>query len=441
MLPNIPKSKKTIYLDHAATTYLDPRVKAAMEPFLDEIYGNPSSLHHKGQEAARAINESRQIVADVLGARPREIIFTAGGTESVNLAIFGVARQLALDTKKKGHIISLAIEHHSVLRSIEALEEEGWAASIIPVDQNGFIRLDKLKAAVRPDTILISVMYANNEIGTIEPIAEIGKWLRSLNIERSKQSLAPIYFHTDACQAAGALDLNVNKLGVDFMSINGSKIYGPKQVGALYVRTGTPLRALIFGGQQERNLRSGTENVAGIVGFAQALQLAQAERTKENLRLRKLRDYFIDSIFSAITDVSLNGAIEQRSSHKGTHQGANDMVRLPNNINISIEGVEGEDLLLYLDSYNIAVSTGSACTTGIPADPSHVLSALGKPAGNALGSLRLTLGKQTTKKYIDYVMKVLPGVVAQLRAVKSFNNNKKPVKKSLKTKIKQIALP
>lgn len=415
MLPNVPKSKKLIYLDHAATTYLDPRVKQAMEPFWSEAYGNPSSLYGKGREARGAISSARQTIAKTINSRAEEIIFTAGGSESVNLAIFGVAREFELKNKRKAHLITTTIEHHSVLRSFEALEQEGWKVSYINVDSEGLIKLNELKGAVRPDTILISVMYANNEIGTIEPVAEIGKWIKAFNVERAQRGFPRILFHTDACQAAGALDLNVAKLGVDLMTLNASKIYGPKQVGTLFVKASTPLRPLIFGGGQEKNLRSGTENVAGVVGLAEALRLVQMDRLKENKRLKKLRDYFLEKIFTNISQVVLNGP-------DGRGDG---IARLPNNINISILGLEGEILLLYLDSYNIAVSTGSACATGSPS-PSHVLAALGRSNNYVLGNLRLTLGKQTTQTDLDYVMKVLPGIVSELRQAKSLYSKQEP---------------
>jgi cysteine desulfurase len=399
MLPKIKPAKKTIYLDHAATTYLDKRVEKAMRPFWYKRYGNPSSLYKKGREAAEAVTEARSSIAKILSARPSEIIFAAGGTESVNLAIFGVARSYELAHKKKGHLVASKIEHYAVLNSLAALKEEGWATSLIDVDDQGFVDLKQLKAAVRKDTVLISVMYANNEIGAVQPIAEIGKWLRGLNIERAAKKLTRLYFHTDACQAAGSLEVDANRLGVDLMSINGSKIYGPKQTGFLYVKTGTPLRPLIFGGGQEKNLRSGTENVAGAVGLATALQLAQKDRVKENRRLQTLRDYFLKQLFKKNPQIKLNGSLHQR---------------LPNNINISIIGVEGEALMLYLDSYNIAVSTGSACTT-TSTDPSHVLIALGRTAHDAYSSVRFTLGRETTKADVDYVLKVLPGLVQELR--------------------------
>ncbi len=392
-------SKKTIYLDHAATTYLDPRVEKAMRPFWSDHFGNPSSLYKQGKEGANAVTRARNNVAEILICKPSEIIFTAGGTESVNLAIFGVARAFEQAKKRKGHLITSAIEHHAVLHSLEALRQEGWQTSLVGVDEFGLIKLNQLKGAVRNDTVLISVMYANNEIGTLEPISEMGKWLKELNAERIVKNLPKIYFHTDACQAAGSLDLDVTRLGVDLMSINGSKIYGPKQTGFLYIKNGTKLRPLIYGGGQEKNLRSGTENVPGVVGLAEALKLSQKNRTKENKHLTGLRDYFIAQLFRNIPEIILNGHPVQR---------------LPNNVNISIKGIEGEALLLYLDAYNIAVSTGSACTT-TSTDPSHVILALGRAKAYVSGSMRFTLGKQTTKQDLDYVIKVLPGIVQELR--------------------------
>jgi cysteine desulfurase len=411
MLPATKPSKKTIYLDHAATTYLDSRVEAAMRPFWSDRYGNPSSLYKKGREGTQAIAQARSNIAEILRCKASEVIFTAGGTESVNLAIFGIAREFELIQKRKGHLIASAIEHHAVLRSLEALQQEGWASSLIDVDDSGFIKLVDLKAAVRDDTVLISVMYANNEIGTIEPIGEIGKWLKELNAERMAKRLPKIYFHTDACQAAGALDIDVNHLGVDLMSVNGSKIYGPKQIGSLYVKGGTKLRPLIYGGGQEKDLRSGTENVPAIVGLSEALKLAQQGRLKENKRLRDLRDYFINRLLQRIPKIFLNGADER--SFTNPEKAA---TRLPNNINISIQGIEGESLLLYLDAYNICVSTGSACTSTV-LDPSHVILALEQSPEYAYSSVRFTLGKQTTKKDLDYAMTVIPGVVEELRRI------------------------
>ena len=419
MLPQIKPSKKTIYLDHAATTYVDSRVVKVMEPFWQDYYGNPSSLYRKGREGTNAVSEARKRIAEIIHSKPDEIIFTAGGTESINLAIFGIARSFELAKKQKGHLITSAIEHHAVLHSFEALVQEGWQTSLIDVDTDGFIKLDELKAAVRDDTVLITVMYANNEIGTIEPIAEIGKWLSGLNVERIAAGLPKIYFHTDACQAAGSLEIDVTKLGVDLMTVNGSKMYGPKQTGFLYAKSGTKLRPLIYGGGQEKNLRSGTENVPGIVGLSEALQLAQKGRLKENKRLSGLRDYFISQIFEHIPKVVLNGPDERKLKldPKKLNEGR---VRLPNNVNVSILDIEGEALLLYLDAYNICMSTGSACTS-TSLDPSHVILAIGRPYEYAHGSMRFTLGKQTAKKDLDYVIQVMPDIVQELRRISPVN--------------------
>ena len=421
MLPQIKPSEKSIYLDHAATTYLDPRVKEAMEPFWDDYYGNPSSLYKKGREALNATSTARKTIAEILNSRADEIIFTAGGSESINLAILGVARAFRLINKTGGHIISTNIEHHAVLHSLDALKQEGFEVTLLEVDQNGFINLEALKSEIRPDTILISVMYANNEIGTIEPIFEVGKLLKAINEERITKKLPKIFFHTDACQAAGSLELDIQKLSVDLLSANGSKMYGPKQTGFLYVRSGVKLRPIIFGGGQERNLRSGTENVAGVVGLAESLKLAQQGRVKENKRLQTLRDYFMSQIEKKIPKIVFNGPDEReaKSDPKKMNSG---MKRLPNNINVSILDIEGEALLLYLDSYNIAMSTGSACTS-TSLDPSHVILAIGRPYEYAHGSMRFTLGKSTTKSDIDYVMKVLPGIVAELRRISPVNLN------------------
>lgn len=412
MLPDIKPSKKVIYLDHAATTPLDAQVREVMEPFWDNFYGNPSSLYGKGREADFAIKNARSVIAGIIGSKPDEIIFTAGGTESINLAIFGVARSFPVYSKdgqvSKPHLITSAIEHHAVLHSYEALAREGYDTTLVNVDEFGVIDIEELKASVKPETILISVMYANNEIGTIEPIVEIGKWLKQLNAERIAQKLPKIYFHTDACQAAGALDIQVQNLGVDLMTVNGSKMYGPKQVGFLYVKSGTKLRPLIYGGGQERNFRSGTENVPGVVGLAEAFRLAQEGREKENTRLAQLRDYFIDGLFNKIPKIVLNGPDDR--THSGPAR------RLPNNVNVSILDIEGEALLLYLDSYNIAMSTGSACTS-TSLDPSHVILAIGRPYEYAHGSMRFTLGKSTTKEDIDYVLEVMPGIVEELRRI------------------------
>lgn len=408
---------REVYLDHAATTYLDPRVKDAMEQYWIENFGNPSSLYRVGRRAKDALDNARETVAKFLNCKPEEVIFTGGGTEAINLALFGVARfydlfQAKLGTRSKlsleqdktsrGHLITSAIEHHAVLHSMEALEKEGFEVTYLPVDEDGFVNLEEVRKAIRPDTILVSTMYANNEIGTIEPIEEIGKVVKTVRDERKiAGSTVPIFFHTDACQAAGALDVDVQKLGVDLLAMNGSKIYGPKGVGCLYMRRGVRVKPLIHGGGQENNLRSGTENIPGIVGFAKAFELAQTEREKENARLTELRDYFIGRLIKEIPKVVLNG-------HKTK--------RLPNNVNVSVLDIEGEAVILYMDEYGISMSTGSACTS-ITLDPSHVILALGQPYEYAHGSLRFTLGKRTTKEDLDYVMQVFPGVVDRLRQI------------------------
>jgi cysteine desulfurase len=424
MLPKVSASKKYIYLDHAATTPVDKSVQKAMEPFWSARFGNPSSLYKEGRDASQAITSARQKIAQLIGAKPGEIIFTAGGTESVNLAVFGVARNYKPVKEKKYHVITSAVEHHAVLRSFQALEREGYAASYLPVDKDGAIRLKDLQSSVRPETILISIMYANNEIGTIEPVAEIGKWLKRLNAERQRIGLPLIIFHTDACQAGGVLDTNVQRLGADLMTLNGSKMYGPKQTGLLYVKTGIFLQPLMYGGGQEKDIRPGTENVPGIIGFAEAFVQAEKNKAKENTRLKKLRDYFITEILKKIPQVVLNGHDERRTKNQvGQFLYSNGSFRrLPNNVNVSIPGIDGEALLFYLDSYGIAASTGSACTT-TSTDPSHVILAIGRTEEFAQGAMRFTLGKSSTKKDVDYVLKVLPGIVTELRKVAQTKNS------------------
>ena len=392
------KNKK-IYLDYAATTPVDPRVLRVMLPYFDKIYGNAGSLHSFGREAKAAIYKARKKIAEILNCRPEEIYFCGSGTESDNLAIFGVARA----NKNFGnHIITSSIEHPAVLESCHKLEKEGFQVTFLEVDQEGIVRLDSLKKAISDQTILVSVMYANNEIGTLQPIEEISQIIKEVKREREKRGVkVPIYFHTDACQAAGYLNLDVQKLGVDLLTLNGSKIYGPKGTGALFVRAGTKIEPLIFGGGQEGSLRSGTENTPGIVGLAEAFKIAQRERKKEVKREEKLRDYFIKEIMKKIPKVVLNGHPKKR---------------LPNNVNVSILDIEGEAILLWLDKYGIAASTGSACHSE-SLEPSHVILALGRPYEYAHGSLRFTLGRWTKKEDIDYVLKVLPKVVKKLREI------------------------
>lgn len=384
---------KSIYLDHAATTYLDPRVVEAMLPFWQEKFGNPSALYSTGRESKAAIEDAHQKVAKIVGCESSEIVFEGSGTESDNHAIIGTA----WGNKGRGnHIITSAIEHHAITDSCEFLAKQGFEITYIPVDKNGVIKMEELVKAIRPETILVSVMYANNEIGTIEPIAEISQAVKKQNPN--------ILVHTDACQAAPYLDLNADHLGVDLMTINGSKIYGPKGIGVLYIRKGTMVSNLIHGGGQESKRRSGTENVPGIVGLAKALELVQAERDLEIKRLTDLRDYLIAGLLK-MPKTFLNG---------------HPTNRLPNNVNVSILDVEGESVLLALDALGVAVSTGSACASG-SLKPSHVILALGQPYEAVHGSLRFSLGHRNTKEDLDYVLEVLPSIIEQLRKMSPVN--------------------
>lgn len=384
---------KEIYLDHSATTYLDPRVKKQMDKYFCEEFGNPGSFNTIGLRAKKAIAKARNGIANILGAKPNEIVFTGTGTESVNLAIKGVVRA----NKDKGkHIITTTIEHHAVLDTCEYLEKyEGFKVTYLEVDKYGSVTPEQVEKAIRKDTVLISVMYANNEIGTIEPIKEIGKIAKKHKV----------LFHTDACQAGCSQDLNVNNLNVDLMTLNGSKIYGPKGTGMLYIRKGVRIQPIIHGGGQERGLRSGTENVPGIVGLAKALELCQKEKEKENQRLIKLRDKLIKEITSKIPKTFLNG---------------HPTKRLPNNANITILDIEGEAIMLYMNKYGICASSGSACTSKT-LDPSHVIMAIGLPYEAAHGSIRFSIGSRTTEKDIDKVIKVLPGIVENLREISPVN--------------------
>lgn len=395
------KNKTILYLDHAATTYLDPDVEKAMRPYWRKQFGNPSSIYDLGMNAKFAMDEARKKIANLIGARENEIIFTAGGTESINLAIFGSVRSAILAGNKKPHIITTSIEHHAVLESCRALEKEGIKVTYLPVNEFGFVDAAKLVSAVRRETVFVSVIYANNEIGTIQNIAEIGKRLRKKNPR--------VIFHTDACQAPGSLSINVTALNVDLMSLNGSKIYGPKQTGCLYVRRGITILPLVYGGGQEKGLRSGTENVPGIVGFAAALELAEKSRIKESAKLRKLRNALIREIKVKINNSLLNGPDSKSDS-------VLNPTRLPNNVNFSFPGVDGEALMLYLNAQGIEVSTGSACSS-TSVDPSHVISAIGRSAQDARSSIRITFGKMNSEKDITVLMRLLPGLVAELRRV------------------------
>ncbi len=378
---------RKVYLDHAATTPLHTEVFAAMKPYFTEHYGNPSSVYAIGREARKAVDEAREKVAAALGAEHQEIIFTSGATESNNLAIRGTAR--ALQHKGK-HIITCAVEHHAVLDTCLALQKEGFEVTVLPVDEYGLVSVKDLETALREQTILVTIMMANNEVGTVMPTAEIGRLCQ----ERG------IVFHTDAVQAIGKLPVDVNELHVDLLSLSAHKFYGPKGIGALYVRKGTRLSSYHFGGAQERKIRPGTENVPGIVGLGKAIELATSQMEEKNKRIKALRDKLKDGVL-AIPHTRLNGHPERR---------------LPGNLNVSILYVEGESLILSLDLKGIAVSSGSACTSG-SLDPSHVLLAMGLDHQTAHGSLRFTLGDDNTEEEIDYVLEVLPEIVARLRSM------------------------
>ncbi len=416
MFPDKPKDKKLVYLDHAATTYVDLEVKQAMDPFFSDQFANPSGLYGIGRETSSVMSKARRNIAEVLHTLPDSIIFTSGGTESDNLAIFGIANK---HSEKGKHIITTKIEHHAVIHPMELLEKQGFEITYLESDETGQVDIKELVKAIRPDTILVSLMYANNEIGVILPIADIGREI--LKWRKKNNTIYP-FFHSDACQAAGVLEMDVEKLHVDLLSFNGSKIYGPKGIGVLYKRRGTNIQPMVYGGEQEMKMRAGTENVPGIVGISKALERMQENKGKENKRLTELRDYFWKQIQEKITKVILNGP----------EMGED---RLPNNLNISILDVEGEALLLYLDEYGIVCSTGSACTSG-SLEPSHVLTNCGLPYEYAHGSLRFSLGKRSTKEDIDYVMKYLPEIVEKLREISPVNLALDP-KKNKHAKIHQ----
>lgn len=389
-----------VYLDHSATTPLDPRVLEAMLPYLGHACGNPSSFHSVGKEAKDALDDARERTAKVLRVRADEVLFTSGGTESDNLAVLGYCRANQSNGK---HLVVTAFEHHAVLEAAIHLEKkEGFEVTYLSPDHDGMISVEQVMTAIRPDTIFVSVMYANNEIGTVQPISEIGNAIQKLRVKggEARSKGFPV-FHTDACQATGFLDLDVEKLHVDMLTINGSKMYGPKGVGALYVHRGIKLVPLQFGGSQERGIRPGTENVAGIIGIAKALELAQENRVHESERLVLLRDMLIAGLRERIPKVRLNGHATKR---------------LPNNVNMSFMDIEGEALILYLDAAGIYASTGSACTS-TTLDPSHVILALGLPYEVAHGSVRFSLGHGTTREDIDYLLETLPPLVEKLRAI------------------------
>jgi cysteine desulfurase len=387
--------KRTVYFDHAATTPIHPKALDAMLPYLGERFGNPSGAYALGRQAARAVDNARRDVAEVHGCRPREVVFTAAGTESINLAIKGVAFAQKL-AGMGNHIVGCPTEHHAALHSCEYLEHFGFETTYLPVDEYGMVSPESVVDAVTDRTILVSVMLANNEVGTINPVADIAAAVR----ERGKRMRRRIAVHTDAVQAANSLELNVGALGVDLLSLSSHKFYGPKGMGILYVRGGTPFQPLQSGGGQERQRRAGTENVAGMAGTAAALRLAQEHREDYAKSSRRLRDRIVEGVLKSVPGASLNGHPEQR---------------LANNAHFSFEGAESDDMLAALDKLGIAASAGSACTSATW-EPSHVLVAMGMPLSRAVAALRLTVGPDNTDEDVDHLLSVLPGVVAESRA-------------------------
>jgi cysteine desulfurase len=377
-----------IYLDYAATTPVHPEVVKAMLPYFSDVFGNPSAIYSYGQEATAALEEARAKVAGLIGSRSEEIVFTSGGTEADNMALIGVANAMR---SRGNHIITTAIEHHAIIETAKFLEKNGFELTYLGVDDQGIVDPDAVRRAITDKTILVSVMLANNELGTIQPLAEISRITRQ----------AGVYLHTDAVQAVGRIPVNVDDLGVDLLSMSAHKLYGPKGVGALYIRKGVRMAPITHGGGQERARRSGTQNVAGIVGLSRATELAGQEMIAEAERLTPLRDRLIQGILEGIDHSYLNG---------------HPVKRLPNNANLSFDYVEGESMCLNLDLKGICVSTGSACSSS-NLEPSHVLLAMGVPSQLAHGSLRFTLGKWTEPEDIDRVLEVLPPIVAKLRAM------------------------
>lgn len=401
--------RRAVYLDHAATTPLDPGVQKALWPFLQADFANPSALYPAGVASREAVETARAKCAEALFTQPRNIIFTSGGTESNNLAILGLIDKEP-KTKKKLHIITTAIEHHSVLYPVRALAKQGIEVTYLPVNAQGEISLKELMAAIRPETILISIMYANNEIGTINPIAEIG---REILKYRKQHHTAWPYFHTDACQAASSLDLSVERLHVDLLTLNGSKVYGPKGSGLLFVRPGTPLAPHVYGGDQEFGLRSGTENVPTIVGLGAALHIIAKKKQTETTREENLRNYFWKTLHRQIPNTKLNGPqLEVVKNLRAPKKWQEVVVpRLANNLNVQFPGIEGETLVLYLGARGIAAATGSACASN-SLEASHVLVACGLTVTEAQSSVRFSLGHSTTKADIDYTVKAIVNTLA-----------------------------
>ncbi len=387
---------KRIYLDYAATTPVHPDVVKEMLPYFTDVFGNPSSIYSYGQEAKQAVEEARVKVAGLIGAEVEEVVFTSGGTEADNFALKGVA---FADESKGNHIITSSIEHHAVLETCKFLEKRGFNVTYLSVDEYGMVNPGDIRKAITDKTILVSVMHANNEVGAIEPIAEIGKIVRE----------AGIYFHTDAVQTVGHIPVDVDELGVDLLSISAHKLYGPKGIGALYIRNGTKITPFMHGGEQERGRRASTENVPGIVGFGKAAELARQNMGEEAERLTYFRDQLIKKLVAQIDHIRLNG---------------HPIMRLPNNVNISVDYIEGEAMCLNLDLEGICVSTGSACSSS-SLEPSHVLLAMGLSHEQARGSLRFTLGKWTTGEDVGRVLEVLPRIVAKLRAMSPLLKNRR----------------
>lgn len=379
-------SDRNIYVDHAATTPVRTEVIEEMLPYFNQKFGNPSSIYSLGRDSKKAIEEAREKVAKAIGAQPREIFFTGSGTEADNWAVKGVAYA---NRQKGKHIITTAIEHHAVLHTCQYLESDGFEVTYLPVDADGLVTAEQVRAAIRPDTILVTIMFANNEIGTIQPIAEIGRVVKEKGV----------YFHTDAVQAMGNVAINVADMNIDLLSMSSHKFYGPKGIGALYIKKGIKITSFMHGGAQERGRRASTENVAAIVGLAKALELAVEDLEQYNKKLLALRERTINEIQKNIPFVKLNGHRDKR---------------LPGNVNFSFEFIEGESLLLMLDMKGIAASSGSACTSG-SLDPSHVLLAIGLAHEIAHGSLRITFGEENCDADIDYIMEVLPVIVQRLR--------------------------
>ncbi len=377
---------RRVYLDHNATTPVAPEVFEAMVPFLTEDFGNASSIHSTGQRARAGVEQARTQVAAFLGARDKEIVFTSGGTEADNLAIRGV---VAASERPRKHVITSVVEHHAVLHTCQALESEGVAVTYLPVDPVGLIDPEQVRAAITPDTVLITIMYANNELGTVQPIAEMARIARERGIP----------FHTDAVQAVGKIPVKVTELGVDLLSLSAHKFYGPKGAGALYLRRGVQLKPLFFGGHHERDRRAGTENVPGIVGLGAAAELARADLDSERARLAALRDALEERILARVPYAGVNGDRQRRT---------------PNTTNIHFDFVEGEPLVIALDLKGVACSTGAACSSGA-VEPSHVLTAIGLPPERARASLRFSLGRVTTADDIDFASETVPAVVEQLR--------------------------